>query len=577
MLATWGFSLLYHARTGESILTPWQTIPSSYIYVFFAATFLLGLLIFSSLRTGTILFLLMAHTLLLHSYLPLTHEFFYGADGWRHVANEVRLVEEKPFLEAKLSEEIGNKKQDIGYWKLDIGKLSYGNFWGVSVILSRLLSLDLLPLNKWFMPILWSLFLPLLLFEFGGLLNFGKRGSLLLSWLGFLPFAWQAGGAFTLPVNSGFLSWLLFVILILKRLNHPLTPSFVRRGQVMILSAIGLLSFFGYALYALLFWLAWGVGETVRLKIKDKRLKIVMLIVAAGVGAITIPAVEVLAGYSQIPTTINWLGQVRQLFGNFTGWYLAAGPRPHDITAGNIIFNQVPSYAFVGNVFTVWRWWLVDFMVLLIVAVHVGLAISLRKKEAVYTWLAVIWTSVMVSYIIGRYILVGEQIFSRRLDNVIALFFVVLSAVFLNWLFVKSPIAGGRRGVLVSPARAALFFCFFVFLFSCGITTSYSLGPDTSTVSADEYKAMQYVWSQEKGNQNHCVIADTMPLLALEAISQKEIIGGGFPINQYFAQPEREKIFEQIKMGSQKEIDSARRVTGADYCWVYINNSLRKL
>ena len=91
----YGFILLSQSRSGDAILTPWQTISPLYIYVFFIATFTLGLLIFSSLKTKTILLFLILQTFLLHSYLPMSHKFIYGADGWRHIANEQRFLEGK--------------------------------------------------------------------------------------------------------------------------------------------------------------------------------------------------------------------------------------------------------------------------------------------------------------------------------------------------------------------------------------------------------------------------------------------------------------------------------------------------
>ena len=48
---------------------------------------------------------------------------------------------------------------------------------------------------------------------------------------------------------------------------------------------------------------------------------------------------------------IKFFEAIKQFIGNLLGWYVAAGPRPHDILTGNILFNQVPSYAFVPNLF----------------------------------------------------------------------------------------------------------------------------------------------------------------------------------------------------------------------------------
>jgi hypothetical protein len=120
---------------------------------------------------------------------------------------------------------------------------------------------------------------------------------------------------------------------------------------------------------------------------------------------------------------------------------------------------------------------------------------------------------------------------------VLALLVMVMLFVGLQKIFEK--IVMHRRDA--PPGR--LYQVTGILFFSILIVTSYSLGPDTDVVAGDEYRAMQYVWSQVKDSKNFCVLADTHPLVALEALSHREIVGGGFPINQYFAQPERVKLF----------------------------------
>ena len=55
LLVGYGFYLLASSKTTEIIYSPWQTINSTYIYVFFLATFILGLLIYSKLSVKFIL------------------------------------------------------------------------------------------------------------------------------------------------------------------------------------------------------------------------------------------------------------------------------------------------------------------------------------------------------------------------------------------------------------------------------------------------------------------------------------------------------------------------------------------
>lgn len=684
-LVSLGFYLLYTSRTGASILSPWQTIHPAYIYVFFAATLVLGMLIikFSSSQRGgdkrgglesllkrglrrdplpappflkkgadkrtlLLLFLLVIHSLLLHSYLPLTHDLIYGADGWRHMANEQRMLEGLLYLPAKTVEEASLSTR--------IGGLSYRPFWFISVAAAKITTLDLLTVNKWLLPIVWSIVFPLLMFAIGrkiqaagtppsrqaniphhpsqggikggvrsltssvgledadlppadltlltaaqsdnrgtavhtpsvplkgddlGLppLAITDRWPLFLVWLSFLPFAFQAGGSFTLPVNMGFLIWLAEILLIIKYLQNP------TRKQLYMLLGLGVLSVFNYTLFFILYWVGLGLAAVLSVIARnpdvrrgDAAIPLIGVLSKAGgllrrsprgsllamtlLAALVLPLLELLAGYSYFSASINWLAQIKQLIGNFTAFYLAAGLRPHDILTGNIIFNQTPSYAYVANVFIVWRWWLVPFMIAFIGLAKFGWWKLWKRGEPASRWLCILGAGLFGSYVISRYFLAGENILTRRLDIVLALFFVIFVAAGV------SEIMKYRNNEIKNRLFPSFFISLFLLIFSLAIAASYSVGPDTRTVSIDQYKAMKYVWSEEKNNEKHCVIADAYPLLALEVISAKKIIGGGFPINTNFAQPERELIYHQMVYGNDPTpVLQARSITGTERCW----------
>ncbi len=543
ILVCYGFYLLYSSRTGNAILTPWQVINPQYIFIFFLSTLTLGVLIWSKLKTPIIILFLILQTFLLHSYLPLTHDLIYGADGWRHIANEQRLLDGKQFLEAKIVGPIiyDNPNSEILNLKSVVGQLSYGNFWSSNVILAKVFKTDLLTITKWFLPILWSLVFPLLLFEIGCAFGCDNRRSLFLAWLGLLPFAWQAGGAFTLPVSFGFLIWLFLILLILKRINSP------KKEQVWVLAGAGIGLASGYILYFILFWLAWFVSEV--LQFKFIKLKVFFLTI---VSLLSIPALELLAGYSHFDKNINWLGQIKQVLGNFFGIYLASGPRPHDIAFGNIIFNQTPLVAFVPNLLTQWRWWIVVFTICFFGIAVYGWVRAWKTKTTAGQWLAVMSVGVVDGYIIANYFLAGSHILARRLDAVVALFLILLFFYGLE----KFILNNYKKTILA------------VFILTIGITASYSLGPDTNTVSANEYQASKYIWNQERSENRPCVLGDTFPLLALEAISAKEIIGGGFPIDANFAQLERVELFSQMNVGINDHLLSdLTNLRGVNHCW----------
>jgi hypothetical protein len=544
-----GFYLLAISRSDGVLLSPWQTIKPAYIIIFFFATLILGLLIFSKLRAKTLLFLFFAHSLLLHSYLPLTHQLIYGADQWRLMAVEQQLIQGKPLSITSFNADPANFIQ-----ALDPGKLAYSQQWGAETILSRLFNLSPLSINKWSLPIIWSIIFPLLLFELGRALGWDKKQSLLFVWLGFLPFAWQAGGSFALPVNYGFICWLLMVLLLLKRIKQQ------RWEQIVILVLMFVLSVFGYTLYFLLFGLAWVLMEIMR-----SWKGIFSPIGMAGMTIIIflfIPAIEIISHYSYF-SLVNFATQIKQFIGNTVGFYLAFGPRPHDILGGNMIFNQTPSYAFVANIFTQWKFWIPVFMFPLIIIAIFGIVKLSKEKKIIYSWLAIMTTGLWSGYFIGFYLFLGDHIISRRLDNILTLFLMSVFVVGLNEILKRYFIRIVWKG-------------FVILLLSIAITASYSLGPDTKTISVSEYNAMQYVWSEVKNEKNPCVIADTYPLLALEYFSAKTIVGGGLPISGDFSQTKREELFSKLSNNKDDMVtwSEAKKITGASKCWFFLEGNI---
>lgn len=564
-LVVYGFYLLVRSRTGGAIFSPWQTIDPGYVWVFLSATFLLGaLILLSKVSVKTLLFFVILQSFLLHSYLPLTHDLFYGADGWRHIASESRLLDGKQVL---IPSVVGEQSLIA---KSNVGLLSYANFWGTNVVLAKMLQVDLISLTKWFLPILWSIIFTILLYEIGLTLGWGSKKSLLLAWTGMLPFALQAGGSFSLPVNFGFLIFILFFLLLLKRAKEP------NVGQRNILLALGVGSALGYLLFFVLYWLSWGVVEVLKGRVskdgtrhdfvKSKLIIIPSLILAP----LVLPTLELVAKFSVWESSVNILTQAKQFVGNLSALYIAGGPRPHDISGGNILFNQMPTSIFTPNFLTQWLWWLPVFV--LVSVIFIVLGIIQNRKDYVYKLILAIFTILLTSYFLSFYLLAGERLLSRRLDATLAFLFLILLFYGLKDFFNK------KFGILV------------VAILSLAITASYTLGPDTFTVSTNQLAAAKYIWSQEKNINQRCVVTgDTYFLLALEAVSDKEIIGGGFPIDANFAQPKREEYFKLVRITMNNNLLNTTDVSVKDtHCWfvdetknldghIFLNDDLYKI
>lgn len=75
---------------------------------------------------------------------------------------------------------------------------------GFDYFLSEALQIDVFWIDYWLVFLLWSLFLPLLLYQLGRLIRPGRNFRLLLAFLPALFYPLQVFGAITLPVSLGF-------------------------------------------------------------------------------------------------------------------------------------------------------------------------------------------------------------------------------------------------------------------------------------------------------------------------------------------------------------------------------------
>ena len=530
-----GFYLLYTSKSGLALTSPWQVISPNFIWIFFAATLVLGLLIFSRLKSGTILFFLVIHALLLHAYLPLTHELFYGADGWRHLATQSSWWQNGAIISPTLS------SLPLGFWqRLDLGALAYSQFNTLSLLFQKLCQVDPISFIRYFLPVVWSLVLPVVLFEIGRAFGLEKTAALLLVWLSAWPFALQVSGSFSLPVNLGILFWLLALWLMMKNSQKR------SDGGAIFLIVIGILFAFTHTVFFVLFWFSFILINL--LKINFSKISLILLTI---ITAAAIPAIELVSNFSNINNQLNWWAQIKALIGNFSGWYTAFGLRTSDIGTGNIFFNQPPLSTLVMNWFIVWRGWIVLLMLVFWLAWIFGIKKMLQTNNKLNNFWIVFSVGVFGSYGVSRYFLSGDNILTRRLDATLAILFI-LPVVYFGYSFLKN--------------KAIIFLT--IFIFSIAITASYTLGPDTHAVSVDEYSAMQYIWNREADSKKVCVLAGTYPLLALEQISARQVVGGGFPINASFAQPERMKLLDLAKTATESAARQAKVLINSNSCYL---------
>ncbi|MFA6424455.1 MAG: hypothetical protein WCV83_04060 [Candidatus Magasanikbacteria bacterium] len=543
-----GFYILNASKSEAIIFTPWQTISVSYVYVFFVATIVLGCLIFSRLKSSTLLFLLILHSLLLHAYLPLSHVLFYGADGWRHLAIE------NSMLSGTIEKTLSYSTAQFSFWqRFNFGTLAYAQFSSLAILFKSLCQLDFIVFLKYFIPIIWSVTLPIILLEIARTFDWEKKRALLLVWFSTLPFALQVSGSFSLPSNLSFLFW-LFVLLLQFKYRQKISTV----GNIAILG-LGALMLFGHSLYFILFCLTFVLIRFLDITETRKMFNKFKILLAIVFSVLLIPSMELISNFSKLSTHINWWAQTKAVLSSFSAWYLATGLRVSDITAGNIIFNQPPLNVLVTNIFTINRFWICGFMLLFWIIFIVGwYKIFSKQKSNEYLVWSTTTIGLLGGYVISRYFLIGENILSRRLDAVLSILIILPVAYYLFEIIVSQKNIFYQRIVL-----------FLVILFcSMAITASYTLGPDTQAVGVSQYQAANYVWENSQNSGPACVLSDTYTLLALEGLSAQKIVGGGFPINLYFTQPEREQLLKTAQTEPQLAITQAKNLLNANNCFL---------
>lgn len=545
-----------------SLQSPWQYLPSFFLYLFFLLTFILGYLIFSLKRTSFLLFLLVIHSLLLHSYLPLSHALPWGGDVWRNIGLEEKFLEEQPLLPVLFGPEV--KWRDFGAFSLPEAltipnKYVYGHFWGESVFLVRFFNADILTFNKFFVPLLWGLLMPLLAYGIGRKLFPSEKQALFFSFITFLPFPLQALGGLTVAVSWGMI---FFTFLLFLWLEYIQTKNTSVRNLALF---FGALSVFGYTLFFVLF-LVMVMLTLLLQKIGNTSLRNSVWGVASVVLMGIFPVLELISKTSHFPQTLSLFHNLKQFLGQWSGWFYVTLIRDHDIASGNIIFNHTPLYSFVKNIFTFQRVHLMVLMLILFLCILNALLSNIREKKLEWKIMTSMFVVTFFGYVLSWYVLEGEHSFARRLDPVLS-FTLVLLAVHGFFLFVKKykRFSGQKWAVVVG-----------IFFLSWSITTVYASGPDLHVVSTDEYQVATVVAPQVQGNA--CILADTWLLLAVEGVSNAQIVGGGFPIDPSFGQTERVKLYQSLLEGSVATLgEQAHSLTGASECFVVVPKNTKNL
>ncbi len=561
-----GMYLLFSSKSGEILFSPWQTISSWFFLIYFFAFFLLGIIICSRHKKIVILGLLIFHSFLIHAYLPLSHTQPWGGDVWRIIAAEEQLSNGEAILPVIAGPEMKTRPlfgMDVPEALLIPHKYTYGHLWGTSILFEKTLQVDLKTINIWLVPLLWTLAIPIIFYRIGILLFHSERRALTLVWLSSIPFSLQALGALTLPVSLGYIVFFFVLSLLIQYIQEE------KPWQRNVVLLFSFLMFFGYALHAILIWVSMLCSflfiflakqsfiMKLSRKVSWKRIvRGIFTILAIGI----IPVIEYVSiGKAYLSSDI--IARIKQMIGQLSGWFYASMIRPHDIVSGNIIFNHTPDYAFVGNIFSTIRFHVPFFMVLIWILFMCAwvywFAHTEKKQWHVFACLS---STVVGGYIIGWFVLEGDRLFTRRLDTMIS-FLLIIAAIYTAKKY------RGHLKKYFSPLTVLIS----IFLLSWFGTTTFASGPDLRVISNDEYHMASFVSSQiDQHASHHCILADSWLLLSVEALTHGRIVGGGFPIDYQFGQPELTKLYSSFPDNPEQTVQDMALVTQSDSCIVVL-------
>lgn len=473
LITVLGFYNIFHFVSGRYLKSPWQTLNGWQILIIVA---LAALVVYSfycrKISTVAVLLMLMSLSLLVHSYL-LVYQNGFGADRFRHLGSEERILQGLEYQPTLLTSNFWFK--DLGPFKYpqaltDSAKLSYGTMWSLEVIAAKISGLSVFQINRFLLPLLWSIFLTLIIFATALLLSADKKTALWSALFAQAFYLFQYYGAQGLPASYGLL-WLAFYFLgLIGYLKNPSRP------KAWLLLAGLVLMYFNYSLA---FFLV-GIGLVLAVSLVYKKYLVYILtpfsiLFLIGLDYLSSPTLAL--AWSKILAA--WT------FGNF------------------LTFQSLNRFMLV-----IGEWHRLDFLLMLVLglAILIGLRKIWRQQDPAWLLVALMAKIILVAYFISYWFLDGEHLLTRRL-----VLFAILFLVFILADLAKSAIVSRKSWLAVSVAA--------IFITSL----SYYSGPVLDiSISDREMEKAKAIWYDIKKQKNYCVKDDLNVILALEYFSAKE-------------------------------------------------------
>jgi hypothetical protein len=520
--------IIYLSQTGSYLISPWSVLGIGFLVAVFFAGVAVFFLVISGDKFVRSLILIVLLSLCAHSYL-LVYQSGFGGDHWRHLGSEYRLLNySQPFMQSSLDG--WNRQQevlgiDLPKNLVNASQLSYGFSWFFSASASRISGVDVFYLDKFLGLIFWSLFLPFIFVVVARQIGVNQKFCLLAASLPLAFYPLQYYGSQTLAVGYGALNFLFLLALWLSYYRRP-----DKKTAILIL-IFSVLAYFNYSLVLLLALFLAVLFSALRWQ-KFTKVGLAFL-------GVILFALEVFFGFGHLKLLLVREVVVNLIKNNIlyfnTGHFL-----PRDFSLAPFV------YLLLAAIF----WCLI---IIFIYRALKGQNLPLKFLS----WLSILF---LTNYIFSSIFLVGTKIISGRLNVFLAMILVLIFAWGLNIFF--------------SSLKSDKFLLPLAIILSLILVLTYASGPVlNAAVTSDDVAAARYLTQTMAGDFSHyCVLADTWPLLAVEAFSYREIAAGNFPIYTNHQQPERVDLFSKIKNQPTSEVLlEAKNISGQKNCFLLLN------
>ncbi len=519
-----------------------------FIFVFSLIVFLIYL-IFSDRNKKYILLVIILASFVLHSNIPILYQKGNGGAGdrYRFLANEEILKDGdavKPIL-------IGDKDsidyKNIGNIKIPEvlvsgNKQSYGNKWGIDIILSYILNKDLIQIDTWIVYILWSIFIPVIFYNIFKIFNNNNdKLALLFSASPLLLNVFQFNGSVSYPISINFIIFIFFFFLFLNKIKEKKS---IDKEKIILGALITIILYFNYIVF-LFIWLIFlfiYITNYFIEKIKSKKIQTGLNIAIILLSSFTFLILDIKMKFAMF----DFSSIFKKIIGFFIHFL-----SPSLIPNVNIAMPRTMFFAPILSV--------IFFIIVAIGIVH----FFKTKKDSKY--ILNFFISIFLAYIYCWTILAGDRVFSRKIGIIVSLFLLFFFVYGIYYIFLKINKININK-------KQAIIILLGLFIASIG-TLQYASGPVIELNMNYDLNSFKYVYDKVKNDEHPCVIGDTIHTILLEYISKNKLVAGGFSQTGNYVQADRSRIFNSIlKEPDKKYLEEAEKITGSNNCILIADN-----